>query len=374
MTVDQLDELIRKYLSTGVAMVLVLVGPAAAPSGATAPQAATTSAHSTGAPPTNSRSPSRSDTDERIRRAGPTTPGPSPPPNPTPPASPPPTPGRSPPPNPTPTPRTTAGPAATPPPPPPPTAGASPTGADDFTGGLGWGVYDGPGHGGKGSRSPDAVERRRRRPHITGDAQGTTAGMAWGTDGQKYGRWEGRVRAPAGDPTYNALLLLWPDAEDCPVGRRDRLHGDDRPHPPVHRHLPPPRRGQRPGARDGEDRRHPVAQLGGRVDAEGHHRLRRRQAVVAHRQGRSPPARPHAPVHPARLVPAGAATARSGRRRCRSTGCANTRSTRRRRTSRSCATSSTHVRVVTAPLSRATVPGQYSARGVGVPHRCHTIG
>ena len=70
MTVDQLDELIRKYLSTGVAMVLVLVGPAAAPSGATAPQAATTSAHSTGAPPTNSRSPSRSDTDERDPTGG----------------------------------------------------------------------------------------------------------------------------------------------------------------------------------------------------------------------------------------------------------------------------------------------------------------
>ena len=64
MTVDQLDELIRKYLSTGVAMVLVLVGPAAAPAGSTAPQAATTSAHSTGAPPT-SRSPSHHHTDER---------------------------------------------------------------------------------------------------------------------------------------------------------------------------------------------------------------------------------------------------------------------------------------------------------------------
>src|SRR4051794_8296205 len=63
MTVDQLDELIRKYLSTGVAMVLVLVGPAAAPAGAGArPQAATTSAHSTAAP---SRPPSRHDTGAR---------------------------------------------------------------------------------------------------------------------------------------------------------------------------------------------------------------------------------------------------------------------------------------------------------------------
>jgi hypothetical protein len=41
--------------------------------------------------------------------------------------------------------------------------------------------------------------------------------MAW-NPGQKYGRWEGRVRAPVSDPSYNALLLLWPDAEDFPVG------------------------------------------------------------------------------------------------------------------------------------------------------------
>ena len=41
--------------------------------------------------------------------------------------------------------------------------------------------------------------------------------MAWG-DGQKYGRWEGRVKAPVGDRSYNALLLLWPDAENWPVG------------------------------------------------------------------------------------------------------------------------------------------------------------
>ena len=52
---------------------------------------------------------------------------------------------------------------------------------------------------------------------ITGDPQGNTAGMAWG-HGQKYGRWEGRVKAPASDRSYNALLLLWPDAENFPVG------------------------------------------------------------------------------------------------------------------------------------------------------------
>ena len=52
---------------------------------------------------------------------------------------------------------------------------------------------------------------------ITGDSQGNTEGMAW-NPGQMYGRWEGRVRAPASDETYNALMLLWPDAENFPVG------------------------------------------------------------------------------------------------------------------------------------------------------------
>ena len=42
--------------------------------------------------------------------------------------------------------------------------------------------------------------------------------MAWSGNSQKYGRWEGRVKAPKGSPSYNALLLLWPTAEDFPVG------------------------------------------------------------------------------------------------------------------------------------------------------------
>jgi len=94
-----------------------------------------------------------------------------------------------------------------------------PNRVDDFSGGLdkSWGVYNGPGHGGKGRRTPDAVSVQDGVLTITGDPQGNTAGMAWG-DGQKYGRWEGRVKAPVGDRSYNALLLLWPDAENWPVG------------------------------------------------------------------------------------------------------------------------------------------------------------
>ena len=89
---------------------------------------------------------------------------------------------------------------------------------DDFSGGLEqWSVYDGPGHAGQGRRSPSAVTVQGGVLRITGDASGTTAGMAW-NPGRRYGRWEGRVRAPVGDPSYHALLLLWPDAEDFPRG------------------------------------------------------------------------------------------------------------------------------------------------------------
>jgi len=267
MTVDQLDELIRKYLSTGVAMVLVLVGPAAAPAATAArPQAATTSAHTTGAP---SRPPRRHDTGARADPTaasygsddaaqpgrGDETDGGDPTANPV---------GhsgktRSEPGSDAATAGSTADPRPKPPTDPtepqgsgtrptdpteprdptdrPRSRDARPAGAngrtaaatygwgtpnreDDFTDDLsGWGVYDGPGHADNGTRSPDAARVADGVLTIEGDAEGTTAGMAWGRgEGQKYGRWEGRVRAPASDPTYHALLLLWPDAEDFPRG------------------------------------------------------------------------------------------------------------------------------------------------------------
>ena len=80
-----------------------------------------------------------------------------------------------------------------------------------------WNVYDGVGHAGKGRRTPDAFSVKDGIMTITGDPAGSTGGMAW-NPGQKYGRWEGRVKAPASDESYNALLLLWPDAENFPVG------------------------------------------------------------------------------------------------------------------------------------------------------------
>ena len=94
----------------------------------------------------------------------------------------------------------------------------TPARADEFDAGTGqWSVYDGPGHGGNGRRSPGAVAVRDGVLTITGDSSGTTAGMSWG-HGRRYGRWEARVRAPAADPSYHAVLLLWPDAENGPEG------------------------------------------------------------------------------------------------------------------------------------------------------------
>ncbi len=94
----------------------------------------------------------------------------------------------------------------------------APAQVDDFDAGLGgWGLYDGPGHDGRGRRSPGAISVANSVMTISGATTGTTGGMSWGT-GSRYGRWEVRMRAPAADPSYNAVLLLWPDAENWPVG------------------------------------------------------------------------------------------------------------------------------------------------------------
>jgi len=90
---------------------------------------------------------------------------------------------------------------------------------ETFDGPLGpqWQLYDSEGHGGNGIRTPDAITTEDGVLRITGDPAGATGGVAWDV-GQKYGRWEGRVRAPASDETYNALLILWPEINDWPQG------------------------------------------------------------------------------------------------------------------------------------------------------------
>ncbi|HVL84796.1 MAG TPA: family 16 glycosylhydrolase [Pseudonocardia sp.] len=72
-----------------------------------------------------------------------------------------------------------------------------------------WTAYDGTGHQGQGRRSPDAVVVEDGVLTITGDGRGTTGGITWQA-ASRYGRWEARVRVPAGDASYHALLLLWP--------------------------------------------------------------------------------------------------------------------------------------------------------------------
>jgi len=81
-----------------------------------------------------------------------------------------------------------------------------------------WWVYDSPGHDGNGRRTPDAVTVTDGALTITGDAQGNSGGMAWRGGGQMYGRWEVCARTPVGAETYHSVALLWPDANDWPVG------------------------------------------------------------------------------------------------------------------------------------------------------------
>jgi hypothetical protein len=81
----------------------------------------------------------------------------------------------------------------------------------------GWGVYDSVGHAGYGRRTPAALSFVDNTMIITGDAAGNTGGLAW-MPGQKYGAWEVRVRVPQGAANYHAVALLWPDAENFPVG------------------------------------------------------------------------------------------------------------------------------------------------------------
>ena len=93
----------------------------------------------------------------------------------------------------------------------------TPVRSDDFSGPLhGWRLYDGAGHNGVGRRSPQNVTVANGVATLLGDVAGTTGGMAWG-GGQRYGRWEARVRASVADPAYHAVLLLWPDQGAWPT-------------------------------------------------------------------------------------------------------------------------------------------------------------
>jgi hypothetical protein len=80
-----------------------------------------------------------------------------------------------------------------------------------------WALYNGPGHNGKGLRRPSQITVADGVLTITGNSIGTTGGMSM-HDGRRHGRWETRMQIPRGDSRYHPVLLLWPEAEDWPVG------------------------------------------------------------------------------------------------------------------------------------------------------------
>lgn len=80
-----------------------------------------------------------------------------------------------------------------------------------------WHLYDGLGHAGNGRRTPETITVNDGTLDITGDALGNSGGMGWNS-GQMFGRWEVCAKSPVSAPGYHSLLLLWPDAEDWPVG------------------------------------------------------------------------------------------------------------------------------------------------------------
>ncbi|WP_226367306.1 family 16 glycosylhydrolase [Pseudonocardia sp. ICBG162] len=93
--------------------------------------------------------------------------------------------------------------------------------ADEFEGTSisgDWNAYDGPGHGGNGRRTPDAISVADGQLTITGSENGDAGGMAWSPHSQQYGRWEGCAQSPPGAGSLHTLFLLWPTAENWPEG------------------------------------------------------------------------------------------------------------------------------------------------------------
>ncbi|WP_254785609.1 glycoside hydrolase family 16 protein [Arthrobacter sp. ok362] len=80
-----------------------------------------------------------------------------------------------------------------------------------------WKVYKGPGHAGKGIRSPMALAVGGGVVTVRGNAAGTTGGMSARFAHRQYGRWEARMKTSARDPKYHPVLLLWPNNNKSPT-------------------------------------------------------------------------------------------------------------------------------------------------------------
>lgn len=93
---------------------------------------------------------------------------------------------------------------------------------DDFGGtslSSQWTVYDGKATNGDSVWTPDNVSVRDGRLVLSGMGS-TVGGLCWcgpNTPDYAFGNYEFRVRVDAGNG-YIPVLLLWPDAEDWPIG------------------------------------------------------------------------------------------------------------------------------------------------------------
>lgn len=101
----------------------------------------------------------------------------------------------------------------------------------ELDGEVTWGLYDGPGHGGNGTRDPERISIVDSLLRLQGTAGGSTGGMAHQL-GQQYGRWEARMRAystggTGGQEQYHPVLIVWPDSGDWPTdGEYDFIETD----------------------------------------------------------------------------------------------------------------------------------------------------
>lgn len=82
-----------------------------------------------------------------------------------------------------------------------------------------WGLYDGAGHAGNGTRDPERISVADGIMTMEGTAGGSTGGMAHNHN-QQYGRWEFRARWDAqpgatGNP-YHPVLIVWPESDLWP--------------------------------------------------------------------------------------------------------------------------------------------------------------
>jgi beta-glucanase (GH16 family) len=89
---------------------------------------------------------------------------------------------------------------------------------DEFDGttlGPAWGPYSGETTGGVGRHDPANLHVADGMLSIVSHGL-SSGGLAW-NQGQQYGRWEVRARTQQATG-YGDVLILWPDAEDFPVG------------------------------------------------------------------------------------------------------------------------------------------------------------